>query len=281
MGPGRAYVAAGKTLSIFDISDPARPKRLGSYTFPEEIWSFRVVGSTVYAGGNFFGLGILDVSNASSPTLVGSFKTPGQTKAAAVVGTRAVVIDHMEGLVQVDLSNPAKPVAMGSFFVDGYARDIVAAGSMVYAVDSPSGLYVLDLTRPGPLEPVAALQSGIALRTLEVADTPGGDGKRLAVLAGGGAVQVYDVSTPAAPANLSVLRTTTGGALRVALAGSLAYVADGKAGVQVVDLSRPATPRIVATHQTAALARDVAVGHGLVLVATADAIVILRAAARP
>jgi len=74
------YVAAGKTLTILDVSNPASPKREGAYTFPQEIWGFRLAGSRAYVGANFFGLGILDVSDGAAPTLVGSFKSLGQTK---------------------------------------------------------------------------------------------------------------------------------------------------------------------------------------------------------
>jgi len=75
-----AYVAAEKTFTIFDITDPAAPKRQGSYTFPERIWGFRVVGSLVYVAADVFGLGILDLSNPAEPSLKGSFKTPSPAR---------------------------------------------------------------------------------------------------------------------------------------------------------------------------------------------------------
>ena len=34
----RAYVVAGNTFTVYDMSSPATPTQLGSYTFPEEIW---------------------------------------------------------------------------------------------------------------------------------------------------------------------------------------------------------------------------------------------------
>jgi hypothetical protein len=263
---GLAYVAAGRTLSIHDVKNPAAPRPLGSYTFPEEIWSFRLHGGMAYVGVNFFGLGILDVSNPSAPVLRGSFKTPGQAKVGAVVGHRALVIDHMEGVVEVDITNPAKPSSPGSFFVDGYGRDVVAHGSFAYAVDSPTGLYVFDLSKPGPLEPVATLQNGTALRTVDVF---GDDGPRLLVALGGGSLQLYDVSKPAAPVRLPPYRTP-GGAQRVALAGRLAYVADGAAGVTVVDVTNPSAPAIAGTYKTPTGARDVAAESSVVLVAVAN-----------
>src|SRR5439155_14500601 len=120
---GRAYVAAGRTLTIFDVSNPGAPERAGSHTFPEKIWGFRVVGSLVYVAADFFGVGVLDVSNVSSPVLRGSLKTPGQAKSVAIYGTKALVADHMSGLDYLDVSNASNPVKLGSFFLDGYARD--------------------------------------------------------------------------------------------------------------------------------------------------------------
>ena len=268
---GLAYVASGKTFTIFDVSKPSAPKKLGSYTFPEEIWSFRLQGQTAYVGVNFFGLGILDVSSPSAPVLRGSFKTPGQAKVGAVFGTRALVVDHMEGIVEVDITNPAKMLSPGSFFLDGYARDVVTSGSIAFAVDSPTGFYIFDLAKKGPLEPIATMQNGTALRTVDVST---GDGPRIAVLVGGGTLQIYDVSNVEAPARFPPYRTP-GGALRVALKDRLAYVADGAGGVTVVDLATPGQPTIVGTHKTATAARDVAVSDGLVLVAVANGDVII------
>ena len=257
-----AYVAAGRTLTIYNVSNPAAPQREGAYTFPEEIWSFRIYGSNAYVGANFFGLGIVDVSNPRSPVLRGSFKTPGQAKTAAVVGSKIAVIDHMEGLVFVDASDAAKPRGAGSFFLDGYARDVVAAGNFAYAVDSPTGFYVLDLTKSGPLEPIASIQSGTGLRTIEVSDS-------LAMLVGGGILQPYDISNPAAPVKIAPFKTP-GGAQRAVLSGKRAYVADGRDGLQVVDFSTPAKPLIAGSLKTESLARDVAVSGSLVFLVVAE-----------
>jgi hypothetical protein len=270
-----AYLATAKTLTIYDISNPADPKRQGAYTFPEEIWSFKVEGSIAYVGNNFSGLGLLDVSNPAVPVLRGSLKTPGQAKTAAVFGTKALVVDHMAGLVLVDVSNPAKPVSLGSFFVDGYARDVVTSGSLAFAVDSPTGFYVLDLAKPDPLQPVSSLQSGTGLRGVEVSRASAKGGPSVVVLLGGGSLQLYDVSTPAAPVRLPPYRTP-GGAQRVALEGPLAYVADGGSGLQVVDLRVPAKPTIVGSFSTQSPARDVALADSLVFVVTSTEVLVLR-----
>src|SRR5688572_25290740 len=52
-----AYLAAGKALTVVDISNPASPVRAGAYTFPEMIWGVAVVGTTVYVAADTYGLG--------------------------------------------------------------------------------------------------------------------------------------------------------------------------------------------------------------------------------
>ena len=263
-----AYLVAGKTLTLVDISNPAAPTRTGAYTFPEKIWGFRVVGSMVYVAADFFGLGLLDVSNPAAPALRGSLKTGGQAKNVAVFGTKAVVADHMTGIDYIDVSNPAKPASLGSFFLDGYARDVVAAGPLAYAVDAPAGLYVFDLSKPGPLDTVNSQQSASAPGSIVVSDVSTAQGPKVAVLVGTGGLQVYDVSNPAAaPVKAATYRTPGGRPQRVALNGTQVYVADGPAGLQVVDLSTPSMPRLVGTYKTDTPARDVAVAGSLVFVA--------------
>lgn len=274
-----AYVARGETLTVFDISDPTTPTQRGSYAFPEMIWGFTVAGSMAYVAAGHSGLWILDVSNAASPTVRGSIKTPGQAKNVAVSGTKAVVADHMSGVDVIDISNVAEPVSVGSVYTDGYARDVAMFGSRAYAVDNPAGFYVLDLSKPDPLEPVGSLQSASAPRFVEILEA----NPNIAVLVCGipndplralrreraadeprGTLQLYDVSNPASPVRVSTF-PTPGGAQRVALKGTLAYVADGPEGLSVVDVSTPSHPQLIGTFQTGNAVRDVAVADSAVL----------------
>ena len=259
-----AYVAGGRTLTVLDLSDPASPKKVGAYTFPEQIWSFRIVGSYAYVAANFFGLGILDISSPASPTLRASFKTPGQAKGVALVGTTAFVVDHMTGVDVIDLTSLDKPVGRGSFFVDGYARDVAASSRFAFAIDAPTGLYALDPSRPGPPEAIGQLQSAATPQAIEVMER---GGRTIACVVGGGALQLYDVTDPAQPTHLTSFKTSSGRPARIALDGGRAYVADGREGLQILDLTNPASPAIVGAFKTTAAARDVALGGGLVLVA--------------
>ena len=263
-----AYVSGGHTFTIYDVSTPAEPVARGSHTFPQEIWGFRLTADRAYVGANFFGLGILDISDPDAPTLVSQHRTLGQAKIGALASGKVGIIDHMEGFVLVDVSTETAPSLVGSYFLDGYARDVVTAGTIAYATDSPSGLYVFDLSRPGLPEPVGLIHAPAAPRDIEVSV---GTGSRptLIIGAGGGDLQVYDVSDPAVPRKLSSFETP-GRAVRVSLEGDYAYVADGAAGVQVVDLSDPASPSPAGSFDTPRPARDVSAAGSLVLVVVGD-----------
>ena len=174
----------------------------------------------------------------------------------------------MEGFVLIDVSDEYSPVGVGSFFLDGYARDVVTLGSIAYATDSPSGLYVFDLSNPGMPEPVSVLHRPDTPRAIEVVKLLG-QGMTLLCGAGGGNLQVYDVSDPTAPLHRATFETP-GRAAKVSLSGSRAFVADGAAGVQVVDLSTPTAPRLLGGVRTQRPARDVAVAGALVFVVVGD-----------
>lgn len=253
------YIAADRTLTIVDISNPTNPQRLGSYEFPERIWGFTVIESLVYVAADFFGLGILDVSEPMTPKLLGSVKTPGQAKNVDVSGTTAVLADHMSGVDLVDVSNLEHPMALGSIYLDGYGRDVTAHGSLVYAVDNPSGFYVVDLSEKDVWEPMSAIHSAMEPRFVEAENN-------VAILLGQGALQVYDISTPTEPVHQSSYQTP-GRAIRVELEGSMAYLADGKEGLLVMDLTNPTEPQTAGTYPTAQPVRDVAIAKDVVLLA--------------
>ena len=261
---GRRRAAPTSSAARRSRSSTSRIRRrrsaLGAYTFPEKIWGFRVVGTTVYVAADFFGLGILDVSNPAAPVLRGSLKTPGQAKNVAVVGTTALVADHMSGVDFIDVADTAKPVNRGRFFLDGYARDVVSAGSMAYAIDAPAGLYIFDLSKPGPLEPVGSQQSASAPASIELSKGRPARARTLAVLVGGGhASGLRPHQAGGAGEGRRRLKTPSGRPSRATLHGTRAYVADCREGLQVVDLSTPSAPALVGSFKTPEPARDVAV----------------------
>lgn len=260
----RVYIVSGKTLSLFDVSEPAKPVRLGAHAFADKIWGIQVAEPLVYVAVDLSGVGILDFTNPAAPALRALLKTPGQAKNIALVGATALVADHMSGIDIVDVASASAPSVRDSYFLEGYARDVVSAGSLAYAIDAPNGLYVFDLSSAGSAEPITVQQSATSPGSIVLSS---GEAPKLAVLVGGGALQIYDLANPAAPARAGTFKTASGRPLRAAMKGAVAYVADGREGLQVVDLSTPASPRLLGAYPTPAPARDVAVLDSLVFVA--------------
>src|SRR6185503_12591720 len=234
---GRAYLAAGNTLTILDISNPAAPKRAGAYELPDRIWGFSVKGSRAYMACDLHGVEILDVSNPAKVTRAGYYKTKGQAHSVDIFGKTALVADHMLGVVYLDISNEAKPVLLGSVFVEGYPRYVAVFGSLLYAVDSPAGFYVVDPAAAEPLDPLGAIQTADAgfgrVISIGMSDQSDTKGQKIAAVSGGRVLQIYDVSKPAAPVLLSTF-ATPGRGPRMAMKGRTAYVADNAQGIQVV-----------------------------------------------
>jgi hypothetical protein len=273
----RAYVADAAAMRIIDVSDAAAPKLIGRFTFPEKIWAFTVVGPLAYVAADWFGFAILDIATPEAPVLRGSFKTLGQAWGLAVSDRTAVVANQMSGIDVLDISNLDSPRPVGNYFTEGYARDVAISGSLAYVVDQPTGFSVLDVSQGGPPREVSTQQS--AQSPLIVALAPEGStaatSPRLACVVGGrgpvgSRLQVYDISDPAAPVRVAAYKTP-GRALRVAVHGSRAYVADGPEGLQIVDLSNPAAPMIAESFKTPGPARDVALSESLMLVVSGDA----------
>ena len=155
--------------------------------------AFEVVEPLIYVAADFYGFGILDISNPAAPKLRGSLKTAGageERRARRYQGRRRR--PHVRRRLHRQ-SNAAKPAMLGSFFLRRLRARCGGVGSIAYAVDAPTGIYMFDLTKPGAPEPVHAQQSASAPGDDRVSD-PKAATPKLAVLVGGGTLQVYDLT---------------------------------------------------------------------------------------
>lgn len=85
-GPGTAYVVGGGVLQVYDVSDPAAPKRLAAPKIAEQAQAVLFHGSRAYMAAGANGLQIVDVSDPRSPRTVGVYKTAGSARDVAVAG---------------------------------------------------------------------------------------------------------------------------------------------------------------------------------------------------
>lgn len=281
------FASVDKTLKIFDLTDPAAPRVVGSFAFPERITAFAVSGTAVYAMTDGFGLRILDMSTPAAPALRGSLALRGSNQGLVAPGGNIVLFTNLSsGLVVIDVADAARPVRIASFVPDGYPRGVAASGAFAYLTDWPTGLYILTLAKRDAPQVVKLLTAPPAQvgtgdpRTFTAAvavmpPTPAAPAAIVSVIDQGGLLHVFDATSPAAAVETATL-AVPGTPRRIKVQGKRAYVAAGAAGVQVIDLANPAHPAIGGTILTKGPARDVAVNDAAVFVAAEGEIVVFR-----
>ena len=281
------FASADKTLKIFDLTDPAAPRVVASFAFPERITAFAVSGAAVYAMTDGFGLRVLDISTPTAPALRGSLALRGSNQGLVAPGGNIVLFTNLSsGLVVIDVADVARPVRVASFVPDGYPRGVAASGAFAYLTDWPTGLYIVSLAKPDAPEVLKLLAAPPAQvgtgdpRTFTAAvtvmsPTPSAPAAVVSVIDQGGLLHVFDATTPAAAVETATF-AVAGTPRRIKVKGRLAYIASGAAGVQVIDLANPAHPAFVGAIQGKGPARDVAVSDSAVFVAAEGEIVVLR-----
>jgi hypothetical protein len=231
---GLAYVAGVSGLAVVDLSNPAFPAVLGS-TGSGFAQALAVASGVAYEAALDAGLQVIDVSNPTAPAWLGALDTPFEAVDVAVAGGSAYVADRnpymgfpvLSSLRVIDVSIPAAPVELGAVDTEGTANGVAVAGGLAYVASS------VRVTRPN---------------------------RRFGVL------RVIDVSIPATPVRLGAT-STPGDANGVAVAGGLAYVADGDRGLRVIDVSNPFAPVELGAINTFGEANGVAVAGSLAFVA--------------
>jgi len=84
-------------LQIIDISDPKRPKIVGSHSM-RTADKVCVVGNCAYVVDNWDGLRVIDVSDPKNPTETGYWDTPGYPEGVFISKGYAYVADRWDGL---------------------------------------------------------------------------------------------------------------------------------------------------------------------------------------
>lgn len=194
-GPEELREGAGHGLEIFDVSDPAAPKKRSVTKFPKffthanDFWTPRVSGSFCFVADTANGVFLLDVSNLDKPTFAGQLRLPvpkGGTLPDAVggiaVGEGVLYIAGVRtGLYAARLEGVARSVARDAgrpperpadwdglgeknFISAGASRRapvraLALKGDLAYAACSTDGLKVFRLADDAVSE-VMCVQAG-------------------------------------------------------------------------------------------------------------------------
>ena len=289
------YAAHIQGLSIFDVSDPSEPERVGFLHTSGYAQGVAVEGDYAYVADSTNGLIVVDVTDKTNPQRTGGWNTSDVSLDVAVVGEHAYIADGNNGLVVVDITNKSDPQRTGSYNTAGHARDVAVVGDYAYIADDNYGLVIIDITNKSDPQEIgwcdpAGDAFGVAVagnyaylafhRTgLIVVDVtnkrdPKVTGKCeisnyvLGVAVAGNhayvahgldGLAVIDVTDKADPWKVGNFRVTNGWALSVAVAGDHAFIADNNEGLVIVDVIDKANPRRIGNYATSRSGFDVAV----------------------
>jgi hypothetical protein len=257
-------------LRIIDISDPKRPKQIGTYVPPdrgkEGVTGVVVAGQYAYVHGITpprpidlnehpgGGLRVVDVSDPAAPNEVHPRKgqlpvVDGGVIALAIQGSFAYVGAGRK-LVIVDLSDPKHPAVLGSTRVRPCnLPDVGVSGQHAFVACEADGLRVLDVSNAMAPKEIGSFRPTEPISAVAVSG-------KLAFASGPGVVYVLDISDPTAPRELSTYKT--GHIALVAASGAYACVTKGAPNehlrVQILDISNPVAPKEIGIYNPPARA---------------------------
>lgn len=297
-----AYIAGGRwdgddfsaawiyrdALSIVDITDPARPQRVGGYDIGAHVRHVVVSGQFAYlAGGRWDeteqtyrdALTIIDISDPAQPLRVGTY-AGGYVQGVAVSGQYAYVAGgrwdgaaraYRDAMTIIDIRDPAQPRPLAAYDTGGYFESVAVVGQYAYLPDGSAGIQVIDVSNPVSPQRVNVVKTDGDAQRLALS------GKYASVIqwewsefgADESRIHLLDLADPASP-QIVGRYTTSGSAEHVAVSGTYAYVlAARSAGIggesygsstrlEVVDVSDPVNSQRVGQFDMGGYAWDLA-----------------------
>ena len=228
-------------MQLFDITFPASPAPLGSFTPASLPYGVAVSGSYAYLS-EFNHFEIVDISNPLAPVLVGSSTLTGFGSDVALRGDYAFVADGGSGMQVIDISDPAHPAVVGSYLTSSSVGSVAVQGSYAYLARS-SAPYVFEAVDIGnPLVPVLAGSWTSANPIYDLAVS--GSSAYLATTGTRG-LQIVDISNPGNPSPSNSVDLGFNGR-SVEVNGDFVLIGDfDVAKVQVLNVRDPVNPRII------------------------------------
>ena len=270
---GYAYVVAGKEgLFIYDVRDPAAPRKVAESKPSDDFYSDVLVhGTTLYLGTKKSGVAVFDLTDPAAPVRVRSVPAKAvEVNALAVDGNSlfaASPYPNAEVLI-FDISTPTAPKEPPTrYLVEGSEPalgerplDVTAMDGKLYVSHWTFGMTVSNVTDPA--KPKIFGRFGSATSRTTAVGTIGN--RTVAFDAGedwGAHLSVLNVTVPERPEQIGEFRLRPEVSIRsLALSGTKLYVAYYQDGLRVLDVSVPGEPRQVGYYNTW---RESDVGRGI------------------
>ncbi len=262
------YVIAGGALHVADLTDPSKPKKIGSLQGLGHVRQIQVRNGMAYITAREDGFFLVDVSKPEAPRLVTHYDTIELATGLALAGDVAFIACRHAGVELIDIADARTPRHLSTLRV-GEAQSLSSDGRyMDIGVWAARELVIADVRNPWrPVEvsrtPLTGYGDGVAIRgDLAYAATGHHSGGTETARPGpddpgygsGHGFEIFDVSNRAKPVRLSRVDFPKFYGLymdtwRVRLSGDLAFVNDTYNGVFVLDVKDPQAPRVLAHRQ--------------------------------
>lgn len=188
-------------------SDAVRMAATDGLVFVHDRPAARVTSTAAVIAG---GLRVFDIAtDPAAPAPVTTFREHGDIYGAfAATATRAYVADAAEGLLILDITDPRFPARVGKYHSPEVLGKAVLDGDLLYVEDHDGGFTVLDVSAADAPRVVGnyLVRRHHDYRTRNLGIDKAGDVVYLA--AGHSGLVTVDVSDPARPRTMGVLRTT-------------------------------------------------------------------------
>ncbi len=151
-----AYHEAG--LGVYDLSDPARPSRIGwlDRTTPA-VRRLAVAGGLAFLAEGEAGVTLVDLGDPSMPRVLATLDTPGRAVDLAAAGSLAIVADDSGGLAIINAAEHSAPAVIATVDLGDPVYEVALDGARAFALTTGHGLHALDLTDPRAPHVYAAL----------------------------------------------------------------------------------------------------------------------------
>jgi hypothetical protein len=218
-------------VQIFDISNPAEPRRTSSLQIPGITNSLVLHRDLIYACCGGEGIVVIKEVKRNRLQEIGRFSDVNYTKMAQISGHYAYLADSYDDAFKIlDLTNPIEPTLLKSFHVGGFCDTVRITDSLAFVCNRRRGVVILEvsdplrpkllakiLTHAGSIKDIYLLKNLL----LMTRDDPGLD--------------LYDIEDPTSPTLLAHY-DTPGSATGIAVIRSYILVADWDKGLVVLKL---------------------------------------------
>jgi hypothetical protein len=238
-----AYLQGKNIIEVYDISSPASPFFISSFTASLSSSSKNVIYDTLLYSIAYGDIHIIDISDPEHLALLTTLTIENANSLSIRDSTGYLVCgkkdytdtDFLQRLAVYDFSNPLSPVFITEINGTRDISSIKVSDTYVYMTDRAGPLKCIDISNPA--HPI--LSGSVSLDNpynLQVRDN------YLYIADGTGGFKIVDISNPGMPVITASLPTHDI-AVDVYLDDNNAYIADQSAGITVIDISNPAFPQ--------------------------------------